>query len=80
MKERAEAAERSWRHLSDGTPCQTSGRTEFAEMAASSSLSELRLLSWLFFFSLSPPSLARGSLPVTELSFGRGMLLVSVSV
>lgn len=59
MKERAEAAERSWRHLSDGTPCQTSGRTEFAEMAASSSLSELRLLSWLFF-SLSLPSLAQG--------------------
>lgn len=33
-------SERSWRHLSDGTPCPTAGRTEFAETAGSFSSSE----------------------------------------
>ncbi len=32
--------EGSWRHLSDGTPYLTTGRTEFVEMAGSSLLSE----------------------------------------
>lgn len=38
-REQAES-ERSWRHLSDGTPCLTTGRTEFVETAGSSLLSE----------------------------------------
>lgn len=46
-------------------------------MAASSSLSELRLLSWLFLLFF--PYTGQGSLPVMRRSFGRGMLLVSVS-
>lgn len=40
-------SERSWRHRSDGTPYLTTGRTEFVEMAGSSSLSE----RWLYFLN-----------------------------
>lgn len=84
----AAAAGRSWRQLSDGTPCQTSGRTEFARMAVSSSLSELGSIpppphSTIAVFKRAvfkgpPLSLAR-SLPVPRRWFRRGMLLVGAA-
>ncbi len=53
-EERGQAAgaesERSWRHLSDGTPYLTTGPTEFVEMAGSSLLSERGFNSETRFF------------------------------